>query len=53
MVGCTHRVSLLSGSEIITLNWVKIHVSGFTPGVYRAYVNLQYAAIDVGSYGST
>ena len=53
MVNCTHRVSLVSDSEILALNQVKIHVTGFTPGVYRAYINLEYAAIDVGGYSST
>ena len=53
MVGCTHWVSLLSDSEMLTLDWVEIHVPGFTPGIYRAYVNLQYVAIDMGGYGST
>ena len=50
MVSCTHRVSLLSDSKMLALNWVKRHVPRFTPGVYRAYINLEYAAIDVGGY---
>lgn len=53
MVTCTHRVSLLSDSEMLALNWVKIHLPGFTPGVYRADINLEYAAIDVGGYSPT
>ena len=53
MVSCTHRVSLLSDSEMLALNWVKSHVPRFTPGVYRAYINLEYAAIDVGGYSPT
>ena len=53
MVSCTHGISLLSDSVMLALNWVKIHLPGLTPGVYRAYINLEYAAIDVGGYSPT